>query len=101
MLYMKKMLHLFLAYQPLQLIALPFVVVYIALRTWRGKPFLGNSAQRIGFVPRAPRDKKVVWMHAVSVGEVLSIQELIVQLKKQDPACVVYLTTGTIAGNTI
>lgn len=91
----------FFAYQLLTLLALPLIGIYLLLRKWRGKSVFGVFRERMGYVPKAPRDKKVVWIHAVSVGEVLAIQELIVRIKSNDAAIFVYLTTGTLAGNKI
>lgn len=85
-------------YQVLQLIALPALGFYLGLRKWRGKPVFGNFRHRLGLVPVVPSHKKVIWIHAVSVGEVLAIDVLVDRFKQQDPACVVYLTTGTLAG---
>jgi 3-deoxy-D-manno-octulosonic-acid transferase len=39
-----------------------------------------------------------VWIHAVSVGEVLSVQHLITEIKKNNPGTVCYLTVGTSTG---
>lgn len=88
-------------YQMLQVVALPFIGLYLAFRWWRGKPVFGNVGERFGCVPRAPQGKKVVWVHAVSVGEMLAVQELIVRIKKEHDNTVVYLTTGTVASNRI
>ncbi len=91
----------FISYQLLQLVALPMIIIYFLVRKWRGKPVFGVFSQRMGFVPAVPRDKKVVWIHAVSVGEVLAVQQLIVRIKMRDAKSFVYVTTGTLMGNKI
>ncbi len=40
----------------------------------------------------------MIWFHAVSVGEVLSAVELIRQIKQEQPAISVFLSTTTLAG---
>ncbi len=72
--------------------------MYLGLRWWRGKPVFGVFHERMGFVPKAPQGKKIIWIHAVSVGEVLATQELVVKIKQHDPTTWVYLTTGTPGG---
>lgn len=44
------------------------------------------------------RTEKSVWIHAVSVGEVLSLQKLIRDLKKRHPECKIYFSSLTITG---
>ncbi len=93
-----KLLLIFIFYQLIQLISLPFVGLYILLRKIKKKPVFGSFRQRMGFVPKSDASKKVFWLHAVSVGEVLSMQRLIDELKKQHENAFCYVTTGTLAG---
>ncbi len=47
-------------------------------------------------IPSAPRPEgRLVWFHSASVGEVLSIQELVRRLGEEDPGLSFLLTTGT------
>ncbi len=87
----------FFAYQALQIISLPAVSLYMLMRLLKKKPF-GPWRERLGFVP-SPRSKSpVLWLHAVSVGEVLSIENFIKQCKRENPTMICYLTCGTIGG---
>jgi len=57
---------------------------------------------RLGAVPaeliRAVQGRNVIWLHAVSVGEVLAAEQLIVELKEALPGWVVAVSTTTAAG---
>ncbi len=61
-------------------------------------------AQRLGRVPRSLRDfvkdKPVLWIHAVSVGEVLAATRLIQSLRDQS-GCAVVLSTTTRTGQAL
>jgi len=91
------MLLYFAAYQLTQALLFPFFIVYLVHRKLKSKPVFGNFWHRIGVVPRAPNGK-VLWFHAVSVGEVLSLQSIIEKVKQENPKTVCYLTVGTITG---
>ena len=89
----------FISYQIVQIIALPFVCVYLLVRKFKKKPVFGNFAQRCGLlVPVPDKNRTVVWIHAVSVGEVLATERLINQIKQEWPGSVCYVTTGTLQG---
>jgi len=87
-------------YQLLQAMVLPFIVITLLCINLR-RPIIGSFKERLGFIPCAPRNKSVIWLHAVSVGEVLSIQELIHLIKQQNPHAYCYVTVGTITGMTM
>src|SRR5262249_37356247 len=60
--------------------------------------------ERLGFVPRhlltAP-GTPVIWVHAVSVGELLAAARMIEDLRKQLPAWRVVVSTTTRTGQTL
>jgi 3-deoxy-D-manno-octulosonic-acid transferase len=64
-------------------------------------------AQRIGWVParmRAPetgRGKRIIWVHAVSVGEVLAVSGLVEQMRRTFPQHRVLVTTTTETGQAL
>lgn len=90
----------FVAYQLLQIVVLPFFLIFILLRKFRKKPVFGKFSERIGLVPKTG-NRNVIWIHAVSVGEVLSIQNFIKDIKTKNPETICYLTVGTIGGKKI
>ena len=87
----------FVAYQLLQLLVLPFVVLYLVFRRLKGKS-IGSLKQRCGFVPTVTHKNKGLWIHAVSVGEVAAIEYLVDHYKQKHPHNPCYLTTGTAGG---
>lgn len=89
---------LFLVYQGIQLLAAPVIGILLLFLTIKGK--VGSWGERLGCVPM-PHHDHVVWFHAVSVGEVLSLQHLIIDVKKKKPDTCCYVTVGTISGKTI
>ncbi len=92
---------IFTIYQLIQILGLPLIAIYLCIRPVRGKPTFGNFIQRMGFIPKLADNKNVFWLHAVSVGEALSIQGLIQKIKRDIPDAICYVTTGTITGRKI
>ncbi|MDD9717177.1 3-deoxy-D-manno-octulosonic acid transferase [Dinoroseobacter sp. PD6] len=67
----------------------------IAERREAGKEDPDRYGERLGR-PGLPRpDGPLIWMHAASVGEALSVQELIRRLREERPDTTILLTTGT------
>lgn len=85
-------------YQLVQLFALPIIVVIFFWRRIKGKSVFGSFLQRIGLIERVSPEKKSIWIHAVSVGEIFAIQRLVHQLQERFPDVAVYVTTGTAGG---
>jgi len=94
---------LFLAYQVFTLVMLPVLLCFLVFRKVKNKPIFGSFTQRIGLVPKLKDNSKSIWIHAVSVGEMLSIEYFIDMLQKElghkNITC--YVTTGTLAGKKI
>ena len=71
--------------------------VYQALRY---KKYVGSLRQRMGYLPvsfNMDADESI-WIHAVSVGEVLTARPLISDLKRRYPELRMFLSTTTLAG---
>jgi 3-deoxy-D-manno-octulosonic-acid transferase len=82
------------------LLALSPYFVYQALRH---KKYIGSLRQRLGDLPVSLNSDRgdSIWVHAVSVGEVLAARLLIAELKRQFPGLHVFLSTTTRTGQEI
>lgn len=71
--------------------------VYQALRY---KKYVGSLGQRMGYLPVSFNmdGDASIWVHAVSVGEVLTARPLISELKRRYPHLRMFLSTTTMAG---
>lgn len=80
----------------LAVVASPWFV-YQALRY---KKYVGSLGQRMGYLPVSFNidGDESIWVHAVSVGEVLTARPLISELKRLYPDLRMFLSTTTMAG---
>jgi 3-deoxy-D-manno-octulosonic-acid transferase len=81
--------------------ALLSVVFVLATPWWLKKKRRAGLAERLGWVPQRIRMKKrlpTIWVHAVSVGEVLAVSRLIAELKTRFPDKRVVISTTTATG---
>lgn len=71
--------------------------IYQALRY---KKYVGSLGQRMGYLPVSFNidGDESIWVHAVSVGEVLTARPLITELKRRYPNLRMFLSTTTMAG---
>lgn len=76
------------------------MALYLLYRGIRDPAYFTHLCERFGFLPASYNStgSRVIWFHAVSVGEVLSAVELIRNLKSENPGVEVYLSTTTLAG---
>ncbi len=67
------------------------------LETLRGESL--HLGQRLGWgIPRRDPGRKAIWIHAVSVGEVLSLQNLVAELRRRHPRWQIFFSTLTNTG---
>jgi 3-deoxy-D-manno-octulosonic-acid transferase len=89
----KSMIYL---YRLVQKILLPLILVYLIIRLCKGKEELGRIKERLGDYSIEPdRTKKLIWIHAASVGESNSVLPLIEKLSINKKVQIL-LTTGTV-----
>jgi 3-deoxy-D-manno-octulosonic-acid transferase len=81
------------------LLSLPWWIIQM-LRLGKYRSGLG---ERLGFVPARLSDAQPgsVWVHAVSVGEVLAVSKLIAELKQQHPDPQIFVSTTTATGQAL
>jgi 3-deoxy-D-manno-octulosonic-acid transferase len=72
-------------------------VPYLLLRSLFQERFLKEMTERMGFFPNLST-KRVIWVHAASVGEVLCSAPLLKRIKKEFPNFEIVLTTMTPTG---
>jgi 3-deoxy-D-manno-octulosonic-acid transferase len=91
---------MYLVYSLLLFLSMLFYIpaYFVRLRLKRGQPLA--LWHRLGFkVPESRRDNRPsIWIHAVSVGEVLSLQHLLAVIRERHPDWRIYLSTLTTTG---
>lgn len=82
------------AYRGLGVCAYPVASLYLLWRSARGKEDRKRKAERFGYASAARPQGPLIWIHAASVGEMVSVIALVRELRRLDIA--VLLTTGTV-----
>lgn len=77
---------------------LPLALLRLILRGLRYTPYLRRWRERFGFVPEVHAEK-LIWIHAVSVGEVRTIVRLVEFLQDEFPDSRILVTTMTATGS--
>ena len=92
---------IYFLYRFLQAAAAPAVLLYFVLRSCRDARYWHSLPQRFGRLPASIRliPPGAIWLHAVSVGEVLAAVPLIHALRERLPGIPVVLSTATRAGH--
>ena len=74
----------------------PLIALYLRLRKAKGREDEVRFHERLGFSSVSRPAGKLVWCHAASVGEVLSVLSLLGKLRTLYPDWHILLTTGTV-----
>ena len=91
---------MYLLYSVATLIALALLSPYFLYQALRHNKYVGSFGQRLGYLPvsfNLDADPSI-WVHAVSVGEVLAARPLISELRKRYPSLRLFLSTTTLSG---
>ena len=91
-------------YNALWLLAFPGVLSYLILRSFLTGKYRRNLASRLGLGLRdrvKRMNRRVIWVHALSVGEVLSSVSLIRSLREQFPEYELFFTTTSESGQEV
>jgi 3-deoxy-D-manno-octulosonic-acid transferase len=76
---------------------------YLLYQALRYRKYIRNLPQRLGYLPlsfNADGDASI-WIHAVSVGEVLTARALLPQLRERYPRLRLFLSTTTMTGQQV
>ncbi len=77
-------------------LASPVLRLMLAARVRRGKEIAARLPERQGIETAARPEGRLLWLHAASVGETVSILPVLAALHHQAPDLTVLLTTGTV-----
>ncbi len=92
---------MYFLYSALLAMALVLSLPYWLLEMLRHGKYRAGWSERLGRVPRrikSDRPQDVIWIHAVSVGEVLAISQLVERLYAALPHCRIVVSTTTDSG---
>ena len=88
-----------LIYTGLFFISLPLILLRLAWRGFRAPAYWQRWPERFGHGPKLNQPKSIIWLHAVSVGEVEASRPLIKALQEQYPSYRLLITTMTPTGS--
>ncbi len=91
---------LWLVYDGLLLLSWPFLLLYYLLRARTDGKYGQSFRQRMGIIAprRLPDSALRVWVHALSVGETLSVVPLVKEMRARCPDLEVVVSTSTETG---
>ncbi len=79
----------------------PLIRLYLSRRLAKGKENRARFGERLGLAGKSRPDGWLIWMHAASVGESLSLLPLIERLRTDWPSWNILVTTGTVTSATM
>ena len=74
----------------------PFIFISFFIMMIFNKPIRKGALSRLGFIYPKENNKNAVWIHAVSVGEIVAVREIVFTLIERGYN--VYLSTTTVGG---
>jgi len=84
------------AYRTVTTLGKPFIEAFLNRRRARGKEDPARAPERRGIASRPRPNSTLVWVHAASVGESVSVLPLIDRLHDMRSQCHFLVTTGTV-----
>ena len=90
----------YLLYSVATLLALVALSPYFLYQALRHNKYVGSLGQRLGYLPVSFNldAEESIWVHAVSVGEVLAARPIVSGLRARYPELRVFLSTTTLSG---
>ena len=91
---------MYFLYSVLTLLALVACTPYFVYQALRHNKYVGSLRQRLGYLPVSFNldGEDSIWVHAVSVGEVLAARPVLAELRKRYPQLRLFLSTTTLSG---
>lgn len=85
------------------LLALGFVAClpWFLWKAWSSGKYVGNLRERLGALPAGVAGGPSIWVHAVSVGEILAARPLVAALKERFPRYRMVVSTTTMTGHAV
>jgi tetraacyldisaccharide 4'-kinase len=90
-------------YWAIRVAVFPLLVFYFLYRSARDPRYSRRFSERLGGPPAAfhPTPPGAIWLHAVSVGEVVSAKGLLREIRELSPSIPLYVSVATVAGREI
>ena len=94
---------MYLLYSFAMLVAAIALSPYFVYQALRHNKYVGSLGQRLGYLPVSFNldGDESIWIHAVSVGEVMAARPVITALRQQYPRLRLFLSTTTLTGQQI
>ncbi|WP_295155937.1 glycosyltransferase N-terminal domain-containing protein [uncultured Brachyspira sp.] len=90
------MLLTYIIYVFLMYLFYPIIFIAFSIMMIFNKPIRKGALSRLGFIYPKENNKNAVWIHAVSVGEITAVKEIVFTLIERGYS--VYLSTTTVGG---
>lgn len=78
---------------------LPLILLRLLIKSRKNKGYRLRMAERLGWVNSRSKDKKIIWLHAVSVGETIAAKPLINRLLQDYPDYSLLISSTTPTGS--
>jgi 3-deoxy-D-manno-octulosonic-acid transferase len=94
---------MYFLYSVLSLLLVGLASPYFAYQALRYRKYVGSLRQRLGYLPISFNidGHESIWIHAVSVGEVLTVRALLPELRARYPHLKLFLSTTTMTGQLV
>jgi 3-deoxy-D-manno-octulosonic-acid transferase len=88
-----------LLYTTLFTLSLPLLIARLIWRGFRAPAYWKRWPERFGYCPKLSSERPIIWVHAVSVGEVEACRPIVSALRNEYPDHQLLITTMTPTGS--